>query len=309
MKEDKDLIKDKLRKIFSSHKSSNLNHKSIKDMILIYENMAKEITSTKYAFIILPNKDDSFHIPTLDITIPIKSDIDGGILFECYDTKRLHHIPNARRSFLYRSYIDNFIDIKIQDILVIPIIKKSEDDVVIGILWIAIEKSSDNSFTQKNIDYLSVLSDSIKTKITLEEKKDIKKEEIEKLNILIIDDSSIILRFIEIILKQNYNIDTITALNATDGIKQFNTNSIDIIFMDERMEGLKGHEAIELIRKIELDNQTDPIPIFGLTSDTSSSVRDTLLNSGASLVLHKPIDALEIINAIKKFRIINKKST
>jgi CheY-like chemotaxis protein len=293
---DRNLIKEDLKKLFLSHKENIGNYNSSKDRILIYENIVKDITSTQYAFIILINMDNSFYIPTIDKTLIIDSNIDGGIIVECYETKEQHLVHNVRRSFLYRSYLDSFIDIKLQDILTIPIINNNN---MIGMIWVATEIGNNRSFNQKDIEYLNTLSHLIRTKISSEENN--------MLNILLVDDSPIILRFIEIILK-SYDVKITTALNATDSIEIFKLDkSIDIIFIDERMEALKGHQAIEIIRKIEIEESRDPIPIFGITSDTTLEVKERLLKAGASLVLHKPIDASEIIDAIKKFGILNKK--
>ena len=301
MKSKDELIKDDLRKIFSTYKSRIMDSISTNNTILIYEDIIKEIALSRYAFIILANHQNSFYIPTLDKSIPIKSDIDGGILFECYDTKHYHHITNARRSFLYRSNVDNFLDVKLKDVVVIPI-KEREDDSVIGIIWLASEVGSDNSFTKKDIEYITVIADLVSKRVLV---KDDKSSNI--VTVLLVDDSPIILRFIEIILTNNYNINILTALNAEDGIEIFKQNSIDIIFIDERMDGIKGHQAIKSIREIEIENSMDSIPIFGITSDTTKDVKDRLLNSGASLVLHKPIDAQKIVKAIKEFRILERK--
>ena len=293
---DRNLIREDLKKLFLSHKENIGDYNSSRDRILIYEDMIKDITSTQYAFIILMNRDNSFYIPTIDKTLTIEPNIDGGIIVECYETKEQHLVHNARRSFLYRSYLDRFIDIKLQDILTIPILNNNN---MIGMIWVATEIGNDRSFNQKDIEYLNTLSHLIRTRVSSEDS--------DMLNILLVDDSPIILRFIEIILK-SYNVKITTALNATDSIEIFKLDkSIDIIFMDERMEALNGHQAIEIIRKIEMEESKDPIPIFGLTSDTTLDVKEILIKAGASLVLHKPIDAIEIIDAIKKFRIINKK--
>jgi len=292
---DRNLIREDLKKLFLSHKENIGDYNSSRDRILIYEDMIKDITSTQYAFIILMNRDNSFYIPTIDKTLTIEPNIDGGIIVECYETKEQHLVHNVRRSFLYRSYIDSFIDIKLQDILTIPIINNN----MIGMIWVATEIGNDRGFNQKDIEYLNTLSHLIRTRVSSEDS--------DMLNILLVDDSPIILRFIEIILK-SYDVNITTAVNGTDSIEIFKLDkSIDIIFMDERMEALDGHQAIEIIRKIEMEESKDPIPIFGLTSDTSSELKERLLKAGASLVLHKPIDANKIVDAIQTFRILTKK--
>lgn len=89
-------------------------------------------------------------------------------------------------------------------------------------------------------------------------------------------------------------------------IEIFKHKHIDIIFMDETMVGMKGHQAIQKIRKIENERKLKPIPIFGLTSDTTKEAREVLLESGANKVLYKPIQIHDAVGSIKEFMTIHK---
>ncbi len=279
---------------------------SLTDAMSIYEDALRDVTSQENSYLLLVDSNSSLTYSPKNIEIHM-SEERGGILYECYDTKRAHIIANARRSFLYRKDIDNFFDLKIRDILVVPI---TNDKDLIAIHWIATIGKNQKPFTQENIEHIDKLSSLIKPYIlsqTTNEVLSIEKSEIPTINILAVDDSPIIIRFIELVLK-DYDIKIFPALSGHESIESFKENSIHVIFMDEIMAGMSGHEATEAIRKIELDQEQDPIPIFGLTSDTNAKTKDILMNSGMTTVLYKPIKAKEIIEAICKFEPMKKKS-
>jgi len=296
-----------LTNIFMDYKDKILQKTSLKDNILSYENIIKDITSQKNSYILLVDTDSEskqLYSPTFDIHIPL-SDQHEGILYECYYTKEYHYLTHARRSFLYRQRVDNFIDIKMNDLLVILILD-DERKRVIAIIWIATIDEEKDIFTQEDIENLIKLSNDIKVEIQ-DDVKDIDIiEDIDRisLNLLIVDNSTIILKFIEFSLKE-YDINIITARSSLESIEKFKYNKIDVIIMDESIIGISGHQAINMIRQIEIEKGYDSIPIFGLTSDTTKDTIDDILSSGANLVLLKPIEKLDIITAIEKYREVN----
>jgi CheY-like chemotaxis protein len=250
------------------------------------------------------------------IYIPLSDELEG-ILYECYFTKKYHYLTHARRSFLYRQRVDNFINIKINDLLVIPIVDDDKDR-VIAIIWIATTDEEIDIFRQDDIEKLVKLSNDIKVKIQYHTENidksaihDINVTEDSEhipLNLLIVDNSTIILKFIEFSLKE-YDINIITAVSSVESIERFKYNKIDMIIIDESTIGISGHQAIKIIRQIEIEKGYDSIPIFGLTSDATKDTVDDILSSGANLVLLKPIEKHDIINAIEKYRELALKPT
>jgi len=307
----KDLSKEEVKKIFLSYKKNIEKSSSLKDIISLYENIIKEITSQRHVFILSVNtKESNIKVTTLDIDIPIGSEIDG-ILFKCYETKISHIVTHARRNSIYRQKVDNFIDAKIKDILLVPIFDNSEDKNIISIIWVATEYKSEDEFTHKDINYLEKLSINLAVKMTSLEQEDKKIEIInnnnidDTLNILIIDNSPIITKFIEFVLK-DYNTYIITTSNSIDGINKFNSKKIDILFIDNQ---IGGYKMVENIRKIEIEKKFDSIPIFVMTTYITNTIKENLLKVGANTVLTKPMDKQDIINAIQEFRILKKKIT
>jgi CheY-like chemotaxis protein len=299
----KDLAKEEFDEVFTNGKLALEDLTSIEEKLLVYENLIKEITSQKNVFILLFDIENRIiKIPTLDITIPIVSDMES-IIIECYEDKHTKLSLNVRRSSMYRQKIDNFIDAKIKDLLLIPILENNQDKRVSAMIWVATEYKSLDEFSKNDINYLNILSNHINNNI-IDSK--VHSNFDDNINILIIDSSPIIVRLLEFILRDYYT-NIISVEDGIEGINKFKSKRIDIIFIDELILSIKEDKAIEAIRNIEIEKEFDSIPIFAITSDSGIEVRDNLIKSGANIVLHKPIDAKGILTAIKTFRVLRKK--
>jgi len=126
------------------------------------EEKTKEITPAKEAYVLLAQLENKeFEIVTLDKNIPIDIHKES-ILMECYKTKQPLLINDVTRSFLYREKIDNFLNLELKDLLLIPIVDDSNEKKVLAIMWAAITKGSWNQYTQKDLDYMTRFSIFIK---------------------------------------------------------------------------------------------------------------------------------------------------
>ncbi|PTB83705.1 hypothetical protein C9926_01525 [Sulfurovum lithotrophicum] len=128
-------------------------------------------------------------------------------------------------------------------------------------------------------------------------KDEVLSNELKKLkgkHILVVDDSTINLKFMKEVLK-TVNLEAILSQSGDESVERFKTEEIDLIFMDENMPGIQGSEAISRIREIEKKNNLKRTVIIGLTGDADSSVREYILNSGADDVLTKPVQLKEIM--------------
>ena len=132
--------------------------KEIKKIALGCEEKTKEITPAKEAFVLLSKPDSQeFEILTLDKTIPMDIKKES-ILSECYKTKQPLIVNDATRSFLYRKKTDNFLNLEIKDLLLVPIMDDSSEKNVLAIIWAAITNGSWNQYTQKDLDYMTRFS-------------------------------------------------------------------------------------------------------------------------------------------------------
>jgi len=128
-------------------------------------------------------------------------------------------------------------------------------------------------------------------------KDEVLSEELKKLKgkrILVVDDSTINLKFMKEVLK-TVELESILAQSGDESIKKFQTEEIDLIFMDENMPGIQGSEAISQIRAIEQKNNLDRTVIIGLTGDADNATKEYIINSGADDVLTKPVQLKEIM--------------
>lgn len=250
---------------------------------------------------------------TCDTVLPIKND-GGSIVLECFYTQRKHNISHARSNALYRKKIDNPNNIDAEHIFAVPLVEKGETIAVLRIATIQKERTFTPDEGVLIEAYLARLTPPILTMTHPGEKQhtktakqktsasldDLPQKQQADITVLAIDDSTIMLRLLRNYLLKD-NIKILIANSGREGIDLFATNKIDLIFMDEIMEGFSGHETIEHIRIIEKESTSDPVPILGLTTDDSIATRERMLQAGAADVLYKPIFHDTLYSAIKKY--------
>lgn len=130
----------------------------IEKIALGCEEKTKEITPAKEAYVLLAKPENKeFEVVTLDKTIPMEIHKES-ILSECYKTKQPLMINDVTRSFLYHEQTDNFLDLQLKDLLLIPIVDDSSEKNVLAIMWAAITSGSWNQYTQKDLDYMTRFS-------------------------------------------------------------------------------------------------------------------------------------------------------
>ncbi len=265
------------------------NIDNIDNAIIICEDKIKEITKLNNIVIFI-NRGDILYSPSLDIEFKGDNSING-IVVEAFITKRVHTIIDATNSFLYNNKIDNIKNIEIENITVIPILDRESN--VLAIVEVYFGSSN-------HLEDIKIFLDSIKEQlISLFSISQVMEY---RPKVLLVDDSYIMLKFLSSILKK-YDVEIITATSAMDAIGKFKYNDISVIFMDDIMVGMSGNEAIGKIREIEIELSRDPIPIFGITSDTTKEAKEKIISSGANLVFYKPIDQSKVIDAMKFFMI------
>ncbi len=262
---------------------------NIDDATLTCEEMIKEITKLENITIFI-NRGDFFYSPSLDKKFTI-SDNKNSILIESFFTKSVHTIIDATNSFLYNNKIDNIKNIEIENITVIPILDSKSN--VLAIVEVYFGSSN-------HLEEIKIFLDSIKEQlISLFSISQVMEY---RPKVLLVDDSYIMLKFLSSILKK-YDVDIITATNGIEAVGKFKYNNIGVVFMDDVMVGMSGYEAIGKIRELEIEMGRDPIPIFGVTSDTTKEAKEKIISSGANLVLYKPIEQSKVIEAMRFFMI------
>ncbi len=106
--------------------------------------------------------------------------------------------------------------------------------------------------------------------------------------ILVVDDTNMNLIVTESLLKKT-GIKLDTALSGAESVQLADKNKYDIIFMDQRMPGMDGTEAMLKIRALD-SKMNETTPIICLTADVVRGARDRYLSRGFDDYLTKPVD-------------------
>lgn len=121
--------------------------------------------------------------------------------------------------------------------------------------------------------------------------------------ILIVDDVSLVRKMIsKVVNKIGFETDTTeNGRVACDKFAEDPTKYVAII-LDLHMPVMDGIETLKIIR----GNMKSTVPIFILTGDAdNASVTEQVIDLGANLILHKPVDAAEVTRAFVSVGIIN----
>ena len=116
----------------------------------------------------------------------------------------------------------------------------------------------------------------------------------DKLCILVVDDYDIN-RAILIQQLNHSGIETIEASDADTAIEMGLQRTVDLILMDIQMPGKDGVTAIQEIRQHDAGGT---IPIIGFTASADRMTHQRIIAAGASCVLTKPINQVELITAV-----------
>ena len=112
--------------------------------------------------------------------------------------------------------------------------------------------------------------------------KEVPKEELDKIHVLVVDDNKIN----QMITKKTLSKMGITAHavdNGTLGVEEAKTNQYNMVLMDIHMPGISGHEATAQIRSFDKE-----IIIIALTAVTINDKKDEFENSGFNNIIPKP---------------------
>lgn len=82
--------------------------------------------------------------------------------------------------------------------------------------------------------------------------------------------------------------------SGEEGVEYVRTNPVDFVLMDLNLPGISGIEATQQIVKIAKD-----LPVVALTADVITE-RSTLIESGLTDVLTKPIESAELVDVLNK---------
>ena len=125
-------------------------------------------------------------------------------------------------------------------------------------------------------------------------------------HILVVDDTRMNLVVMEGLLKQTeVKIDSV--LSAQEMLEKVKENTYDIIFIDHRMPGMTGVEALHAMKEME-DCKCKDVPCIALTANVVSGAREYYLKEGFSDYLSKPVNSNQLEKMLKYYLPPNKLS-
>lgn len=101
--------------------------------------------------------------------------------------------------------------------------------------------------------------------------------------ILIVDDSNIILNFLEKNIQEEYNI--LKARTGNEAIDIIENNNLYAILLDLNMPSLNGFDVLEYLKS---KNLLEKIPVIIITGDDTEETIKKAFNYGVLDVLNKP---------------------
>ena len=118
-------------------------------------------------------------------------------------------------------------------------------------------------------------------------------------HILVADDTKMnLVVFTSLLRETKINIDT--ADNGAEGVKLASEKAYDVIFLDQRMPGMDGSEALRHIREQQGGLNVEA-PIVCLTADAVVGAREKYIAEGFTDYLTKPIDSRELEKMLVKY--------
>jgi two-component system, chemotaxis family, chemotaxis protein CheY len=117
------------------------------------------------------------------------------------------------------------------------------------------------------------------------------------LRALVVDDSAMLRKSVVAALKRIQGLSCAEARDGGEGLRKLSKERFDIILTDINMPVMDGLKLIAAVRRPPL--QLD-IPIVVITTESAEQDRDRALALGATRYMVKPVQAPEVIAAVKE---------
>ncbi|AJE02011.1 response regulator [Geobacter pickeringii] len=119
----------------------------------------------------------------------------------------------------------------------------------------------------------------------------------EKLRILVVDDSELVLAMARDALEEA-GYEVITAANGIEANTYiFSRNKPDLIILDVMLPMLDGNKKAKLLREKDFSRE---IPIVLLSSKSEEELRRLVTESGGDAYVHKPFTPWQLVTTVRK---------
>ena len=113
-------------------------------------------------------------------------------------------------------------------------------------------------------------------------------------NILVIDDVSTNLKYVDMVLRDRYEVTTLKS--GRDALEYLNDHIPDLILLDICMQGMNGYEVMEHLKK---NPATAGIPVILITAEFEEESREKGISLGAVDFINKPFEPQVLLNRIE----------
>lgn len=114
-----------------------------------------------------------------------------------------------------------------------------------------------------------------------------------KKRILVVDDNPDIVRMIELLLHDTYEV--ITAPDGMAGLEKAYKYQPDLVVLDIMMPKMSGYQMMETMKK---NARMLTIPVIFLTAKGTPTEKDFGLKKGATIYMTKPFDPAELLRNV-----------
>lgn len=114
---------------------------------------------------------------------------------------------------------------------------------------------------------------------------------------LVVDDSALLRRSVMSALARLDGVLCTEAVDGAEALKKAVANDFDIVLTDVNMPVMDGLKLIAALRKLP---RTEKVPIVVITTESAEKDRTRALSLGADRYLVKPVQAGEVLVAVKE---------
>lgn len=115
--------------------------------------------------------------------------------------------------------------------------------------------------------------------------------------LLIVEDDIENLKFLKILLKNNFQIESCD--NAEDFMSILDQRNIDVILMDITIRGSK--DGLQLTKEIKNNSKYSHIPVVGLTAHAFQRDKLNAMRAGVDYFFTKPVDGIILRDKLLSF--------
>ena len=112
--------------------------------------------------------------------------------------------------------------------------------------------------------------------------------------ILVVEDNDKNMKLFRDVLQAS-GYDTLEATTGEDAVELAVEHKPALILMDVQLPGIDGIEALARLRG---NDRTASIPVLALTAQAMHGDRERFLDAGFDGYLSKPVDVIELVNAV-----------